>query len=84
MVKVRAEVVATFGVETVTAAMPAAATNDAGTCACSVPPLRNVVASALPCHRTTDCPVKCPPFTVSVNAAAPLRMEEGLRLLAFG
>src|ERR1035441_8059598 len=66
------------GLDTLTLALPAAATRFAGTAAVTCAVLTNVVASADPFHSTVDAGAKYAPLTVSVKAGAPAVTDAGL------
>src|ERR1019366_9668231 len=67
------------GLDTLTLALPAAATRFAGTAAvtCAVP--TNVVASADPFHSTVDAGAKYAPLTVSVKRSEERRVGKECR-----
>src|SRR5690349_6150560 len=64
-------------VTTVTDALPAAATSDAGTGAVTSLSLTNVVASGLPFQFTTESEPSSVPVTVSVNPPLPATTTDG-------
>jgi hypothetical protein len=72
------------GLETVTAAVPAAATSAAPIAACSWVLETNVVARALPFHRTLDEEIKFVPTIVRVKAALPETAEAGVKDVMVG
>src|SRR5262249_62343208 len=72
------------GFATVTCAVPAAAMSAAPIVAVSCPALTNVVARALPFHRTLAPLTKFEPVTVSVNPAPPAGAELGDREASVG
>lgn len=79
IVKVRAPDVPPPGVglNTVTEAVPAAATSLTGTAAVNCVALPNVVVSATPFHFTAEVLMKFVPVRVSVKAAPPAVAETG-------
>jgi hypothetical protein len=62
---------------TVTDALPAVATSEAGTVAVNEAALTNVVASAVPFQFTTEPPTKLVPVSVSVKLVPPAVAEVG-------
>ena len=72
------------GLTTVTAAVPAMATSDALTVAVNFSPLTKVVASAEPFQLMVEEAMKFVPFTVRLNAAAPVVTLAGEREVVVG
>ena len=72
------------GVCTVTEAVPAEATSNAGTWPVSCVALTYCVVRAVLPHITVDALVKLVPFTVSGNAALPTTVDAGAMLLIDG
>jgi hypothetical protein len=77
----RADGVATVELATVTAAEPGLTISAAGTVADSCEPLRNVVLSSVPSHRTRDQETKPEPLTLSAKSRPPANAELGVRLM---
>src|SRR5262245_26349272 len=72
------------GLNTVTWAVPGAATSEARIFAVNCVGETKLVTRSAPFQRTTELTIKLDPFTVRVNAAAPGGADAGLMLVVAG